>query len=113
MSAKYYTMEFIINDIVYVSLKEKIESLLIDDKGGHFKIKGHDHIGLWVEHPGLEYDVDSKGNKEKVDCVFLIPWSNIETILHFPDKEGFDFEGILDKSKIGFKNPALKSSKNA
>ena len=59
MSAKYYTMEFIINDIVYVSLREKIESLLIDAKGGHFKVKGHDHIGLWVEHPGLEYDIDS------------------------------------------------------
>ena len=113
MSAKYYTMEFIINDIVYVSLRDKIDSILMESKGGHFKVKGHDHIGLWVEHPGLEYDMDSKGKKEEIDCVFLIPWSNIETIMHFPNKEGFDFEGVLDKNKIGFKGNSSKDSKNA
>tara|TARA_Y100000768_G_C23613168_1_gene511470 strand:+ start:89 stop:424 length:336 start_codon:yes stop_codon:yes gene_type:complete len=111
MSAKYYTMEFIINDIVYVSLREKIDVLSIDSQGGHFKVKGHDHMGLWVEHPGLEYDFDD-GKKEEIDCVFLIPWSNIQTIMHFPNKEGFDFEGVLDKKKIGFTNTS-KGSKNA
>ena len=109
MASNYYTMEFIINDIVYISLKEKIDSILIDSKGGHFKVKGHDHIGLWVEHPGLVYDLDSeKSNKEIIDCVFLIPWANIETIMHFPNKEGFDFEGILDKDKIGFQRSKNK-----
>ena len=32
MSSKYYTMEFIINDIVYVSLREKIDVLDIESK---------------------------------------------------------------------------------
>ena len=107
-------MEFIINDIVYVSLREKIESVNIDSNGGHFKVKGHDHIGLWVEHPGLKYDMEPGGKKEQIDCVFLIPWSNIQTIMHFPNKEGFDFEGVLDKKKIGFsESSSLKGSKDA
>jgi len=113
MSVKYYTMEFIINDIVYVSLREKIESINIDSNEGHFKVKGHDHIGLWVEHPGLKYDIESGGKKEQIDCVFLIPWSNIQTIMHFPNKEGFDFEGVLDKKKIGFSESLPKGSKDA
>ena len=91
MSAKYYTMEFIINDIVYISLREKIKSVDVDSTGAHFKVKGHDHIGLWVEHPGLKYDITSDGKKEAIDCVFLIPWSNIQTIMHFPKKKGNKF----------------------
>ena len=106
-------MEFIINDIVYISLREKIKSVDVDSTGAHFKVKGHDHIGLWVEHPGLKYDITSDGKKEEIDCVFLIPWSNIQTIMHFPNKKGFDFEGILDKKKIGFIKSSSKGSKNA
>ena len=32
--------------------------------------------------------------------------------MHFPNKEGFDFEGVLDQKKIGFNNN-LEDSKDA
>ena len=75
MSAKYYTMDFIVNDIVYISFNQKLETIGIEDTEGYFKVMGHDHMGMWQKHPG---------------------------IMHFPDREGCDFEGVFDKNKIGF-----------
>ena len=114
MSSKYYTMEFIVNDVVYILFSQKFEALGIDSDEGYFKVMGHDHIGLWLQHPGIVKidNKDDKGNsipkdkrkKEVIDGVFLVPWGGIRTMMHFPDREGFDFPGVLDKDKIGFRN---------
>ena len=114
MKEDFYTMEFIVNDIVFISFKEDLKSIGINYNEGYFKIKGHDGLGVWLEHPGIEKikDVDEKGKpvpsnkrkKEIIEGVFLMLWSNIVTILHFPNRDGFDFPGRLDGNKIGFKN---------
>tara|TARA_B100000900_G_scaffold60392_1_gene45832 strand:- start:334 stop:684 length:351 start_codon:yes stop_codon:yes gene_type:complete len=114
MSSKYYTMEFIVNDIVFVVFNEKLSPLGINDIEGYYKVMGHDHIGIWLKHPGIlkVKTLDKKGKplpesqrrEELIDGVFLATWGNIKTIMHFPDREGFDFPGLLDASKIGFKN---------
>ena len=53
MSAKYYTMNFIVNDIVYISFNQNLETIGIEDTEGYFKVMGHDHIGMWLKHPGI------------------------------------------------------------
>ena len=114
MSSKYYTMDFIVNDIVHISFNQTMETVGIDENQGYFKVMGHDHIGLWLMHPGIVKirDVDEQGKpipenerkKEVIEGVFLAPWSNIRTMMHFPNREGFDFEGVLDSNIIGFRD---------
>ena len=114
MKEDFYTMEFIVNDIVFVSFKKDLKSIGINYNEGYFKIKGHDNLGLWLEHPGIENikDVDENGKpipndkrkKEIIEGVFLMLWVNIITILHFPNRDGFDFPGRLDHGKIGFES---------
>ena len=113
MSSKYYTMDFIVNDIVHVSFNQKMDTIGIDEPQGYFKVMGHDHIGLWLRHPGIvkTQDVDEEGKpipddnrkEEVIEGVFLATWSNIRTMMHFPNREGFDFEGVLDSNTIGFR----------
>ena len=42
MKEDFYTMEFIVNDIVFVSFKKDLKSIGINYNEGFFKIKGHD-----------------------------------------------------------------------
>ena len=73
---------------------------------------GQDQLGLWVEHPKLtfKYTSDKDGNSttkdkqktEIVDAVFLIAWGNIDTIMHYPSRDGYDFPSEFD-TDIGFK----------
>jgi len=114
MSSKYYTMEYIVNDIIYISFNQKLETIGIDETEGYFKVMGHDHIGIWLQHPGIVKieDVDDKGKpipehkrrKEVIEGVFIVTWGNVNTIMHFPNREGFDFPGVFDTAKIGFRN---------
>ena len=114
MKENFYTMEFIVNDIVFISFKKDLKSIGIDYNEGYFKIKGHDSLGLWLEHPGIEKikDVDENGKpiatnkrkKELIEGVFLMLWANIITILHFPNRDGFDFPGRFNNNKIGFEH---------
>ena len=39
--------------------------------------------------------------KENIDAVFLAGWDNIETIMHYPNRENYDFPNEFDKD-IGF-----------
>jgi len=39
--------------------------------------------------------------RESIDANFLISWDNIKTIMHYPDREGYDFPSEFDKN-IGF-----------
>ena len=109
-----FTVENIIGDIVFISLRDKsfLEKIAIPEELSHFKVMGQDQLGLWVEHPKLtfKYTSDKDGNSidknkqktEAVDAVFLIAWGNIDTIMHYPDRDGYDFPSEFD-TDIGFK----------
>tara|TARA_B100000700_G_scaffold262870_1_gene299679 strand:+ start:63 stop:395 length:333 start_codon:yes stop_codon:yes gene_type:complete len=109
-----FTVENIIGDIVFLSLRDKsfLVKLAISEEVNHFKILGQDQLGLWVEHPKLtfRYTTDKDGNPiskedqktEDVEAVFLVAWGNIDTIMHYPDREGYDFPSEFD-TNIGFK----------
>ena len=109
-----FTLENIIGDIVFVSLRDKsfLSKIAISEDINHFKIMGQDQLGLWVEHPQLtfKYKLDENGKSipeneqktEKVDAVFLIAWGNIDTIMHYPNRDGYDFPSEFD-TDIGFK----------
>ncbi len=109
-----FTLENIIGDIVFVSLRDKsfLSKIAIPEDISHFKIMGQDQLGLWVEHPQLtfKYKLDENGKSipekeqkiEKVDAVFLIAWGNIDTIMHYPNRDGYDFPSEFE-TDIGFK----------
>ena len=109
-----FTVENIIGDIVFLSFRDKefLSRLAIPEGANHFKIIGQDQLGLWVEHPKLtfRYTADKDGKPvpresqrmETVEAVFLVTWANIDTIMHYPDREGFDFPSEFD-TEIGFK----------
>ena len=49
---------------------------------------------------GKSLDADNISNEE-IDAVFLVNWDNINTIMHYPNRAGFDFPNLYRK-KIGF-----------
>ena len=94
----------------YICLKHKMLQVMLYLL--HLMIKGYDNFGLWVEHPNL-YIVtseDESGNpiskdgedREHIDANIFIHWSNIRTLMHYPNRQGFDFPSEFDKD-IGFK----------
>ena len=54
---------------------------------------------ILLEAEVLELKANQK--TEEVDAVFLAPWPLVETIMHYPHREGFDFPSEFDKH-IGF-----------
>ena len=98
--------ENIIGDIVFVSfinVKEFKDIGIISSS--HFLVKGLDHLGLWLQHPGLLSDKDSASisnfNNHIKEGIFLVMWNQINTIMHYPNREGYDFPSEFDK-EIGF-----------
>ena len=69
-------------------------------------------MGIWLEHPGIivirSEDVTgnplpvSKHTKENIAADFIVTWDNVNTILHYPEREGFDLPNEFNK-KIGFR----------
>ena len=110
-----FTIENIIGDIVFIAFRDKafLSSIALPEDANHFKVLGQDGLGLWLEHPHLTlvYPRNKKGkpipkNKQKIetiDAIFLVAWSNIETLMHYPEREGYDFPSEFDKD-IGFKS---------
>ena len=103
----------IIGDIIFISFRN-IENFLdigITSSSGHYLLKGYDQIGLWLEHPGIViiHNEDKLGNplpvtehtNENIAANFIVTWDNVKTMMHYPDREGFDFPSEFDK-KIGF-----------
>ena len=33
----------------------------------------------------------SKHKKEEIEASFFVPWHQIKTIMHYPNREGYDF----------------------
>ncbi len=109
-----FTTEDIIGDIIFISFLDKsmLNHVGIDLECGHFKVLGYDRMGVWVEHPNL-FMITTKNDsgkplppgkekKEHIEANIFIHWSNVKTLMHYPDRKGFDFPSEFDKD-IGFK----------
>lgn len=50
-----FKSEDIIGDIVFISFNnnECLSEIGIQSSSGHYLVKGLDHLGLWVQHPGI------------------------------------------------------------
>ena len=104
-------LENLIGDILYISFydPQKLNHIGITENG-HYCLKGFDQLGIWLEHPGITLQTyeDSDGipiphenqKKEFVKADFMVRWENINSIMQYPDRLGFDFNN--DKAKIGF-----------
>ena len=109
-----FNTEQIIGDVVFISFNDinRYQDIGLNKPYGHFFILGYDNIGVWVTHPGLfiEELEDNKGkplplekiHREEINASFLVTWDNIKTIMHYPNRKGFDFPSEFDKN-IGFK----------
>jgi len=107
-------LETIINDVIFIAFRDidRLKEIGITENSGHFLLKGYDQLGLWLEHPGIiiHHMEDNKGrpmppdkhDKEEIDAIFMVQWNNISTLMHYPNRKGFDFPADL-KMKIGFK----------
>ena len=107
------TLSEAIGDVVQIILRETgvLNKLGFTKQELFLKVVGLDEHGLWVAHP--DYRVvrvnDEDGNPlprkeqihDQVQANFLINWELIGTIVHFPEREGFDFPHPLDR-RIGF-----------
>ena len=69
-------------------------------------------MGIWLEHPGIIIirSEDKTGNplpvskqtKENIAADFIVTWDNVNTIMHYPEREGYDFPSEFN-TEIGFK----------
>ncbi len=103
----------IIGDVVFIAFREveRYSSIGLVESKGHFLIRGFDEFGIWVAHPGLIVVTSEneegkpvspdKVKKEIIEANFIIQWDNILTIMHYPNREGYDFPSEFEKS-IGF-----------
>ncbi len=103
----------IIGDIVYIAFRdpERLVSIGITEKSGNYLVNGFDQFGIWLSHPGLFLvtDTDESGkpippakqHRERIEANFLATWDNIITMMHYPDREGYDFPNEFNKN-FGF-----------
>lgn len=96
-----FNIEDIIGDVVYIDFLDisVYNEIGINSNIKHFLVKGYDHIGIWLTHPNL---YTKKNKKETIDANFLVSWNNVKNIMHYPNREGYDFPSEFDKD-IGFK----------
>ncbi|MBD3309364.1 hypothetical protein GF339_23405 [candidate division KSB3 bacterium] len=97
-------IEKLINDRVMIVLanREGLNKAGINETNFYAKIVGYDRIGLWIENPEFTTTRvrDDDGNiippedrqQENYLANVLIPWNNIRSIVHFPNREGFAYE---------------------
>ena len=107
----------IVGDVVQIILGDTqgLEPLGFTNPAPFVKIVGMDELGLWVEHP--QYIITQTNDKTgkplpddqrvqtQLEANFLVRWDKIQTIVHFPNREGFDFPNPLDDAPIGFVTP--------
>jgi hypothetical protein len=74
-----------------------LEKLGIDDTSKYCRVVGYDNVGIWIENPHYEETPirdeagqllapDARERKSYVAHI-LIPWSNVRSVVHFPDRE--------------------------
>ena len=109
-----FKIEDTIGDVILISFKnyEDLKDFGITAPAAHYLVKGIDQVGLWLEHPGiiLSKTEDKDGKpipeddivREKVEANFLVRWDNIKSVMHYPDREGYDFPSEFSID-VGFK----------
>ena len=102
-----------VGDVIFISFRDvaRLKDVGIK-KNGHYKLAGYDQLGLWLEHPGIIIQKleDKSGRplpleeqvKERISANFMVHWDNINTLMHYPDRKGYDFPNHYRK-KIGFR----------
>jgi len=107
-------LDDIIGDIIFISFAnvERLQDIGISESSGHFLLKGYDRMGIWLEHPGIVIIRTedktgsplpvSKHTKENIAADFIVTWDNVNTIMHYPEREGFDFPNEFNKN-FGFR----------
>ena len=108
----------VVGDIVQIILAEPdaLAHLGFDHQSLFLKVVGIDDLGLWVEHPQymIVHVNDEEGKPlpaeeqvhKRIDANFLLRWDQIATIVHFPNREGFDMPSPFEKQHIGFIVPS-------
>ena len=105
-------LDKLIGDIIYISFVDlnRYKDIGIT-QNGNYKLKGYDQLGLWLEHPGIiiqklkdknGYPLSpDKQKKEIIQADFIVNWNNVNSLMQYPERVGFDFN---DKEiEIGFK----------
>lgn len=110
------TVSDIVGDIVQIILKDPADlaPLGLNYPVLFLMVNGIDDMGIWVAHPHYvlmhKNDADGKPlpknerRELKLDANFLLRWDQISTIVHFPNREGYDFPDPYEKH-IGFITP--------
>lgn len=111
------TLPDIVGDIVQILLNDPagLAQLGFDAPSVFLQVVGVDEAGLWVAHPNyvIVRANDEEGKplpedqrvQKRVEANFLIRWELIASIVHFPNRDGFDFPSPYEKH-IGFVTPA-------
>jgi hypothetical protein len=94
----------VINDRVMLILRdvEGLRAAGVNEHNFYAKVVGRDHIGIWIENPKFEvtrmrYEDGTiippeQRVKEEYIANILIPWGNVRSIVHFPQRSGYDYE---------------------
>lgn len=105
--------------LVRLESHEGLEFIGIPEEGPFFcHVTAVDEVGMWVENKNFVTVelTDSKGKdipkskrkEEKHTANILLPWRNVRTVVHFPDKDAENLSGkVLGHKKdeavrIGF-----------
>ncbi|MFQ6674630.1 MAG: hypothetical protein ACE5GH_07615 [Fidelibacterota bacterium] len=116
-------IEDTVNDVVLVILRDvdDLRSAGIGRKDFYARVAGYDEYGLWIQHPDFQIVVseDEKGKplppdqvkRERLDATVHLPWGNIATLIHFPNRQGFDFPSPFERD-IGFQPEEGEASGN-
>ena len=107
-------LDDIIGDLIFISFGDlgRFKDIGITESSGHYLLKGYDQMGIWLEHPGivLNCSEDKNGNplpvakhtRENIAADFIVTWDNVNTIMHYPEREGFDLPNEFNKN-FGFR----------
>jgi hypothetical protein len=94
----------VLNDRVMLILREidGLRAAGVSEQNFYAKVVGRDHIGIWIENPKFEItrvrNEDGsiipleKRIREEYVANILIPWGNVRSIVHFPQRYGYDYE---------------------
>lgn len=97
-------IEKLINARVMVVLvnREGLEKIGITENNFYAKIVGYDRVGIWIENPeftttrvrddGGTIIPPEQRKQEQYLANVLIPWSNLRSMVQFPEREGFSYE---------------------
>ena len=66
-------------------------------------------VGCIEDNSGNPLPV-SQHSKEKIAANFIVTWDNVNTLMHYPNRDGFDFPSEFEKH-IGFRFEYQKEKK--